>query len=245
VARWDTTHRAVEVGAGRAAVLSVPENANPGWVATMNGHELARVRVDGWQQAWLVPAGRGGTVMLEFTPDGQYRQGLLIGGLAALALVLSLLIPVRRAQISVRAGGKRWVPVALVVLLAVMGGMLPVVLLIACLLVRTLWPPASRWLAVTGAALACLIAVSGRVLGNGQEWAHGTAAQALLLLAVAAVVADCVEWFAPRPELDQGTRADQHEGGDHGGGDDLRQLTVEPAGHQRDLDHDRAPDQQR
>jgi arabinofuranan 3-O-arabinosyltransferase len=243
VAEWDVSHREVEVGSGGKAVLSVPENANPGWVATLNGRELARVRVDGWQQAWLVPAGRGGTVSMEFTPDGQYRQGLLIGGLAALVLVLSLLIPARRARVSVLAGGQRWVPVALVVLLAVLGGMLPIVLLIACLLVRTLWPPALRWLVIGGASLACLIAVSGRVLGNGQEWAHGTAAQVLLLLAVTAAVTGCLEWFAPGPQLDQGTRADQRGGGDDRGGDDLRQLAVQPAGHEHDLDRDRGPDE--
>jgi len=246
VTRWDTTHRSVRVGAGASAVLTVPENANSGWVATLDGRTLPKVRVDGWQQAWVVPAGSGGEVTMEFTPDGQYRQSLLIGGLTAVALVVSLLIPVRgRRAISVRAGGERWVPIALVVLLAVLGGMLPIVLLIACLLARTLWPPAPRWLAVGGAGIACLVAVSGRVLRNGQEWAHGTAAQALLLLAVAAVVAGYVDWFAPRPELDQRTRARERPRGDDGGGDDLRQLAVQPAGHEHDLDRDGAPDEQR
>jgi arabinofuranan 3-O-arabinosyltransferase len=244
VTRWEVTHRAVEVGAGGKAVLSVPENANNGWVATMDGRELPRVRVDGWQQAWVVPAGSGGTVTLEFTPDGQYRQGLLIGGLAAVALLGTLLIPVRRRPISARAGG-RWVPVVLIVLLAVLGGMLPVVLLIACLLARALWPPAPRWLALAGAGLACLVAVSGRVLRNGQDWAHGPTAQALLLLAVAAVAAGCVEWFAPRPQFDDGARAHERAGGDDGGGDDLRERAVQPARDEHDLDRDRAPDQQR
>ena len=297
VTRWDTTHRSVRIGGGAAAVLTVPENANSGWVATMNGRPLSKVRVDGWQQAWVVPAGNGGTVTLEFTPDGQYRQSLLIGAVTAVALVASLLIPARRRRstspqpdrqpgtdsptqserkdlssaggspdfdatggdrhfrvlaagagrraISVRAGGERWVPVALIVLLAVLGGMLPIVLLIACLLARTLWPPAPRWLAVGGASLACLIAVSGRVLRNGQEWAHGTAAQALLLLAVAAVVAGYIDWFAPRPELDHGAGAHERPRGDGGGRDDLRQLAVQPAGHEHDLDHHRTPDEQR
>jgi arabinofuranan 3-O-arabinosyltransferase len=244
VTRWEVTHRALQVGAGEKAVLSMPENANNGWVATMDGRELPRVRVDGWQQAWVVPAGSGGTVTLEFAPDGQYRQGLLIGGLAAVLLVGSLLVPVRRRPISVRPGG-RWVPFALVVLLAVLGGMLPVVLLIACLLARALWPPAPRWLALAGAGLACLVAVSGRVLRNGQDWAHGPTAQALLLLAVAAVAAGCVEWFTPRPQLDDGTRAHERPGGDDGGGDDLRERAVQPAGDEHDLDRDRTPDQQR
>jgi arabinofuranan 3-O-arabinosyltransferase len=294
VTDWDVSHREVHVAAGRESVLSVPENANPGWVARLDGRELPRVRVDGWQQAWVLPAGAGGTVTLDFTPDGEYRQGLLIGGVAVLVVLLVLLIPIRRpasadgrkptthfrrwplvalksgaprdgtngtfmqarpawvrrlfsppSHISVRAGGERWVPVVLVVLLAVLGGMLPAVLLIACLLARVFWPPAPRWVALGSAGLACLIAVSGRVLRNGQEWAHGPAAQALLLLAVAAVVSGCVQWFAPRTELDQGAGGDQRAGGDDGGRDDLRQRAVQPAGHEDDLDGDRAPDQQR
>ncbi|MGH8967054.1 MAG: discoidin domain-containing protein, partial [Actinomycetes bacterium] len=67
VSEWGVTHRSVEVAAGGEAVLSVPENANPGWVARFEGRELPRVRVDGWQQAWVLPAGAAGTVTLDFT----------------------------------------------------------------------------------------------------------------------------------------------------------------------------------
>jgi arabinofuranan 3-O-arabinosyltransferase len=51
--------------------------------------------------------------------------------------------------------------------------------------------------------MACLVAVSGRVLGNGQEWAYSPVSQGLLLFAVTAVVASCVDWFAPRREPDR------------------------------------------
>ena len=71
------------VGPGEEAVLAIPENANAGWVATVDGHPLARTRVDGWQQAWIVPAGAGGVVVLACTPDHSDRLGLLIGRLAA------------------------------------------------------------------------------------------------------------------------------------------------------------------
>jgi arabinofuranan 3-O-arabinosyltransferase len=245
VSTWDTTNREVRVGPGDEAVLSVPENANDGWVATLDGRTLDRIRVDGWQQAWLVPAGQGGTVELEFAPDTQYRTGLMLGGLAALALVGTLFIPARRRPVEVRAGGDRWVPVVLVVLLGVLGGMLPLVLLIACLLVRTLWAAAPRWLAVGGAALACLVAVSGRLLGNGQEWAYGTVSQGLLLLAVTAVVTGCVDWFAPGPQLDHGAGTHEQAGGDDRGGDDLGESAVEPGGDEPDLDRDGKPDQER
>jgi arabinofuranan 3-O-arabinosyltransferase len=238
-------HRSVRVGPGERAVLSVPENANNGWVATLEGRPLPRVRVDGWQQAWLVPPGPGGTVELAFTPDAQYRQGLLAGGVAAVVLAGSLLVPVRRRPVVVSEGTARWVPVALVLLLVVLGGMPAVVLLIASLLARALWPQAPRWLAVGGAGLACLVAVSGRVLGNGQEWAYSPVSQGLLLLAAAAVVTCCLEWFAPRPELDRRAGAHEQPGGGHGGGDHLGEPAVEPGGDEHDLGRDGQPDQQR
>ena len=246
VTRWDVTDRKVVVDEGPAAVLSVPENANAGWVATMDGRPLSRVRVDGWQQAWLVPAGAGGTVSLTFAPDAQYRRGLAIGGVATLVLLGSVLVPGRRRPVDVRAGGRRWIPVALVALLALLGGMLPVVLLIACLLARTLWPPAPRVLAFGGAAVACVVAVTGRVLDHGQAWAYGWVSQAALLLAAAAVVAGCVDWFEPpRPELDHRAGEDERRGGDDGGGDDVGQLVVQPRGHEHDLDRDGEPEQHR
>jgi arabinofuranan 3-O-arabinosyltransferase len=221
VTRWDATERAIEVAAGPAAVLAVPENANDGWLAAVDGRPLERVRVDGWQQAWLVPEGEGGTVSLTFAPDGEYRRGLAAGGVAALVLAGSVLLPVRRRrQVDVRAGGHRWVPVVLVGLLAVLGGMLPVVLLIACLLLRALWPPAPRWLVLGGALAATVVAVTGRLLEHGQAWAYGWVAQGALLLAAAAAVSVCVDWFdPPGPDLDQRTGGHEQPGGHDRGGD--------------------------
>ncbi|MGZ8742991.1 MAG: alpha-(1-_3)-arabinofuranosyltransferase domain-containing protein [Nocardioides sp.] len=81
---WASTRRIVEVGPGDEAVLRVPENVNEGWRATLNGEELASSPIDGWQQGWVVPAGEGGVVRLEFTPDRPYRAALLAGALSAL-----------------------------------------------------------------------------------------------------------------------------------------------------------------
>jgi arabinofuranan 3-O-arabinosyltransferase len=247
VTRWDITDREVRVGAGPEAVLSVPENANNGWVATLDGQPLHRVRVDGWQQAWLVPAGKGGTVELDFTPDSQYRSRIGIGGLTALALVGSVLIPVRRRRpIDVRPGARRWLPFVLVALVALLGGMLPVVFLIACLLLRSLWSPAPRALAFGGAALACLVAVTGRLLDHGQQWAYGWLAQSALLLSAAAVVSSCVDWFdSSRTDLDDRAGENQQARRDGGRGDHLSQLVVQPRRHQDDLDHYGEPEQHR
>src|SRR5690606_39949546 len=71
------------------------ENANAGWQAYLNGERLTPVRLDGWRQAWELPAG-GGEVVLRYEPDAPYRAAFA-GGAAAALLVLALaLIPARR-----------------------------------------------------------------------------------------------------------------------------------------------------
>jgi arabinofuranan 3-O-arabinosyltransferase len=89
--RWGVAHRTVMVPARPVdAVLVVHENASLGWRATLEGRELRRVVVDGWQQGYLVPAGARGTVHLEFTPDRTYRAALLVGGLLVLGLLAAV-----------------------------------------------------------------------------------------------------------------------------------------------------------
>jgi arabinofuranan 3-O-arabinosyltransferase len=97
---WASTRRTVEVGPGDEAVLRVPENVNEGWRATLDGEELATSPVDGWQQGWVVPAGEGGVVRLEFTPDRSYRAALLVGGLCALLLLAGTGLALVRARLA-------------------------------------------------------------------------------------------------------------------------------------------------
>ncbi|GAB3536860.1 alpha-(1-_3)-arabinofuranosyltransferase domain-containing protein [Phytohabitans suffuscus] len=104
VVAWQPTARTLTVAGGDAALLVVPENLNAGWVATMDGRRLPAVRVDGWQQAFVLPAGAGGTVTLEFTPDRPYRAGLAAGARAVLLVGLLALVPVRRRRPSARPG---------------------------------------------------------------------------------------------------------------------------------------------
>ena len=80
--------RVVEVGPGNSAVLRVAQNFNAGWRAELDGKRLAALRVDGWQQGFVVPGGAGGTVHLVFEPDSSYRTALLVGGVVALLLVV-------------------------------------------------------------------------------------------------------------------------------------------------------------
>jgi arabinofuranan 3-O-arabinosyltransferase len=96
--RWDAARREVSADpAPQDRVLVVPESINPGWTARDGqGHALKPIRVNGWQQGWMLPAGVGGPITLTFGLDTWYRTGLF-GGLALLPiLALLALIPVRR-----------------------------------------------------------------------------------------------------------------------------------------------------
>jgi arabinofuranan 3-O-arabinosyltransferase len=89
VAQPSTEHRIITVDAASAdQVLVVHENSNPGWRATLDGRQLATVRIDGWQQGWIVPAGLGGAIDLRFTPGNPYRLTLAIGLVLMLLLLL-------------------------------------------------------------------------------------------------------------------------------------------------------------
>ncbi|MFJ9906219.1 alpha-(1-_3)-arabinofuranosyltransferase [Streptomyces sp. NPDC101152] len=92
---WLGDRREVSIGSGAAGYLTTYENYNDGWKATLNGHELSAVRLDGWQQGWRIPAGSGGTVKLSYEPATTY-QGGLIGGAVGLAVLVGLVVWRRR-----------------------------------------------------------------------------------------------------------------------------------------------------
>ena len=57
---WGPDRREVQAPPSTTSrVLVIPESINPGWVArTSAGARLTPVAVNGWQQGWVVPAGR-------------------------------------------------------------------------------------------------------------------------------------------------------------------------------------------
>jgi arabinofuranan 3-O-arabinosyltransferase len=104
VVSWSSTERELEVAAADGPrLLELAENANAGWTATLAGTSLQPIRVDGWRQAWVVPAGASGTVTLAFAPDRLYR--LLLAGGAAAALLLVLLAAWPRPRPARRPAG--------------------------------------------------------------------------------------------------------------------------------------------
>jgi arabinofuranan 3-O-arabinosyltransferase len=93
VTRWNAGHRTVTVGPGPAAYLAVRENFNAGWRARLAGRRLRAVRLDGWQQGFLVPAGAGGAVDLRFAPDRWYRAALAAGAVLLVVLLALAFAP--------------------------------------------------------------------------------------------------------------------------------------------------------
>jgi len=98
VTAWGGSQRTVQVSAADRSYLEVNQNYNVGWQAVLGGRTLTPVRLDGWKQAWVLPAGSSGTVTLSYRPAGLY-QAALIAGLAGLLLCLAVAFarPRRRA----------------------------------------------------------------------------------------------------------------------------------------------------
>ena len=97
---WTTVHREVSIAPDpRPRLLETTENFNAGWTARLGDVELPSHRVDGWRQAFLVPAGAQGTAMLTYGPDRYYRGGLLLGLVAAIGLLGLIALPGRRSAV--------------------------------------------------------------------------------------------------------------------------------------------------
>ncbi|QWF24238.1 DUF3367 domain-containing protein [Nocardioides sp. LMS-CY] len=97
------TPDAVDVPARDAAtVLTLPQNVNAGWLATLDGQELSATRTDGWKQAWRLPAGGAATVELTYRPAVPFVALLGLSALAVLGVLGVALWP--------RRGGRRESP---------------------------------------------------------------------------------------------------------------------------------------
>ena len=72
------------------------QNVNPGWRARAGAVALVPRTVDGYRQAFVLPAGAGGHLVVDFAPDRPYRLALSIGAVLGLALLVSAAWPGRR-----------------------------------------------------------------------------------------------------------------------------------------------------
>ena len=110
VLAWGPQERRLRVAAPSAsspAYLVVNENHNAGWQAYLGGTRLAPARLDGWRQAWVLPAGASGTVELRYEPEPAYRVALLAGLGLVLAVVVLALVPGRRGRRPAPVGAAR------------------------------------------------------------------------------------------------------------------------------------------
>ncbi|TDB91545.1 DUF3367 domain-containing protein [Actinomadura sp. 7K534] len=95
---WGAGTRRLEVEAAAASFLTVNENFNDGWTATVGGRELRPVRLDGWKQGWLVPAGTAGAVELTYGPDRAQRVAVVAGLNLLILLLIVAVWPARRGS---------------------------------------------------------------------------------------------------------------------------------------------------
>ena len=211
VVTWGATERAISVPAREGStLLVVRENANSGWVASLNGVELPAARPDGWQQGWVMPPGAAGIVELRMRAAPWYQAALAIGLVCALLLLVSAAFAVWRPTARVRGTApsplRPWdVParvgwivggVGMVVVAGVWGA---AGWLLAWMLDRWLPRRSGR---VVPFAVGILVLVSGTVLALG-AWPVGYAGDSL----AAAIAVTVAMSLAVAPWAGTGPRA--------------------------------------
>ncbi|MEV7283808.1 alpha-(1-_3)-arabinofuranosyltransferase family protein [Streptomyces sp. NPDC093252] len=223
---WLGDRRELTVGSGAASYVTTYENFNDGWNATLNGRELTPVRLDGWQQGWLVPAGEGGTVKLSYGPATTY-DAALIGSGAGLAALIGLALWRRREpnpdapQATVPLPGLWLGTVALTLVGVVVAGWFA--LLVPALAVLARWRHALLVpIAFGSLALAGIVAATGagRPVGDA-DGAFGPVAQLLALIGLfAALVSVRERRGRRRAGSGTGAGADTGTGAGAGTGDE-------------------------
>jgi len=214
VRSWQPDQRQLRVGPGEASYLEVHQNYNQGWTATLDEKTLTPVRLDGWQQGFVLPAGPGGTVALSFRPAASYHLAL-VGSLAAIVALLvltgwsflrrgtgsqpdgsppdqggaALAVPVRAWQAWL---GLLGVTALLFVVSGPMALAVPVLAGLGWLVARR-WAslPVLAMLAFAGMAVSGLLAAL-RPTGSGLLGTFGAPAEACALVALAAALVPAV-----------------------------------------------------
>ncbi|MFJ9035961.1 alpha-(1-_3)-arabinofuranosyltransferase family protein [Streptomyces sp. NPDC102406] len=211
---WLGDRREVRVGAGEATYLTTYENANDGWRASLNGKQLTALRLDGWQQAWLIPEGVSGTVKLSYQPATSYDAALITGG-AALLTLIGLALWRRRPPdlLEEPVGPPPPGPVLGTVVLTLVGIVIagPWAALVPALALlswkrHTLLVPLA-FLAMTAAGITAATAAGGPV--RDTEGAFSAPAQLFALLALFAALVTTLPDHAPRATGERGTTLDK------------------------------------
>jgi arabinofuranan 3-O-arabinosyltransferase len=193
VETWGDVTRTIRVSAGPATYLAVAQNYNTAWTAKLGNQTLKPVRLDGWQQGYIIPAGQAAVVTMHIAPDRIFRWLLLLGAVLLVALVAAALFP-WRSRIKDKSGPRstpsRWVLFAgaLVVLVVISGPLALVV--VPLVIVARRW--GNRVMAVTAfgafVAAGAVAAWDPAVSGSQGAGAFSGAAQILSVVALAAVL---------------------------------------------------------
>ncbi len=201
VLNWGQVKRQVAITSGPTTYLEVHQNFSTGWTATLNGMTLTPIRLDGWQQGYLVPAGRGGTVQMTFGPERTYLWGLAAGVLGVIVLLLIAFGVIgRRRGVGLEESLPwntqlpLWLSIGLVAgVVFVIGG--PLVLVVPVLVfIGSRRPRTLPWVAFAGMTAAGIVAAltpgSGALSRLG---AFSAPAQVCALIALAAVFVPIVK----------------------------------------------------
>ncbi len=189
---WKPTRRQVDIAAGSDGLLVVNEIFNDGWTASLDGQALEPIRIDGWRQGFVVPAGPAGTVSLTFGPDRAFKLGTLLGLLTLFAVVVLAVVPDRRRAALEATGEGRVSPVLLIVI-AVVGALASVG--VAALLLPVLWwvrrvmPSVLPWIAFGSLVSAALVHVIATRVLDLSVTAWGISSSPVSLLASVSLLA--------------------------------------------------------
>ena len=215
VLRWQPESRQVRIGPGTEAYLELHQNVNSGWIATLDGHTLTPVTLDGWQQGFVVPAGPGGVISMTFAPVKFYHAWIILSAVGVIALLaiawsgrrrrrvhdqmdraVTCPAPATPRQPAAPAGLLRrlrllaswWLGlIALGALLVIIGG--PVVIAVPVLVVLAeRWPNRYGVLAFGAAVASGLFAALSSHPAASGSGAFGAPAQAFALVALAAAL---------------------------------------------------------
>ncbi|MBO3744979.1 DUF3367 domain-containing protein [Streptosporangiaceae bacterium NEAU-GS5] len=149
VESWGDSERKVKVNVAAASYLVVNENYNTGWRAEVGGRALSPVRLDGWRQGYLLPAGTSGIVTLTYAPDRPYQAALGVGALLVLLVLVAAFVPARAPVPVLKAAPRKIRALWLIPVAALYGFWVGGLAGIAVLTVLT---AAGAWAAQLGAA---------------------------------------------------------------------------------------------
>jgi arabinofuranan 3-O-arabinosyltransferase len=198
IGQWTSANRSIEVSPGPATYLVVSQNYNAGWVAKIGNVTLKPVRIDGWQQGYIIPADKSGTVHMVMQPDSLFRKLLLLGAVLLLLLLLLAVLPPRR-EVRVEPSEPRtvrssWLLFAgAIIALALVAGPLALVLVPLVLIARRWGREVVAVIAFAAFVIAGVAAAwNPAVLNAGGSDAFGRQAQIASVIALAAVLAALV-----------------------------------------------------